>query len=412
MKRLALIGEIVDLRIRLLPLTVLLALALAGCNISDLGAPAATATVPPLPTSTSVPSATATDSPVPTVTETSAPAQTPSATYTLSPTFTPTYTSAPTATPTTFAVVRSQRRVNVRGGPGTDHDIVDSVASGAAVQVLAESEDSNWYRVQLDSGREGWISAALLRVAFPPTSAPQSVTLTSVASATPTARSTDESAEPIGAATTVDEAQAIAEAERQDNQLVINVPIVDLQSINQTATALVGAAAGRTPPAQAEDRVPTEDQPPPATTDVESIEVPTREPAAPRSGVDVFAFCNNQTYRIPAPANLTAGSTIEIFWAWFASTENYLRQHISNSTHELRINGTQIANVDQFRGAPTKRGNDHVVYWYVPYGPLEAGSYRITYRVTWRSAISDGYKAYGPGTSTEFEEESCSFVVR
>ncbi len=412
MKRSALIGEIVDLRTRLLPLTVLLALALAGCNISDLGAPAATATVPPLPTSTSVPSATATDSPVPTVTETSAPTQTPSATYTLSPTFTPTYTSAPTATPTTFAVVRSQRRVNVRGGPGTDHDIVDSVASGAAVQVLAESEDSNWYRVQLDSGREGWISAALLRVAFPPTSAPQSVTLTSVASATPTARSTDESAEPIGAATTVDEAQAIAEAERQDNQLVINVPIVDLQSINQTATALVGAAAGRTPPAQAEDRVPTVDQPPPATVDVESIEVPTREPAAPRSGVDVFAFCNNQTYGIPAPTNLTAGSTIEFFWAWFASTENYLRQHISNATHELRINGTQIANVDQFRSAPTKRGNDHVVYWYVPYGPLEAGSYRITYRVTWRSAISDGYKAYGPGTGTEFEEESCSFVVR
>ena len=412
MKRLALIGEIVDLRIRLLPLTVLLALALAGCNISDLGAPAATATVPPLPTSTSVPSATATDSPVPTVTETSAPTQTPSATYTLSPTFTPTYTSAPTATPTTFAVVRSQRRVNVRGGPGTDHDILDSVASGAAVQVLAESEDSNWYRVQLDSGREGWISAALLRVAVPPTSAPQSVTITSVASSTPTARSTDESAEPIGAATTVDEAQAIAEAERQDNQLVINVPIVDLESINQTATALVGAAAGRTPPAQAEDRVPTEDQPPPATADAASIEVPTREPAAPRSGVDVFAFCNNATYRIPAPANLTAGSTIEVFWAWFASTENYLRQHISNATHELRINGTQIANVDQFRSAPTKRGNDHVVYWYVPYGPLEAGSYRITYRVTWRSAISDGYKAYGPGTGTEFEEESCSFVVR
>ena len=412
MKRLALIGEIVDLRIRLLPLTVLLALALAGCNISDLGAPAATATVPPLPTSTSVPSATATDSPVPTVTETSAPTQTPSATYTLSPTFTPTYTSAPTATPTTFAVVRSQRRVNVRGGPGTDHDILDSVASGAAVQVLAKSEDSDWYRVQLDSGREGWISAALLRVAVPPTSAPQSVTITSVASSTPTARSTDESAEPIGAATTVDEAQAIAEAERQDNQLVINVPIVDLESINQTATALVGAAAGRTPPAQAEDRVPTEDQPPPATADAASIEVPTREPAAPRSGVDVFAFCNNATYRIPAPANLTAGSTIEVFWAWFASTENYLRQHISNATHELRINGTQIANVDQFRSAPTKRGNDHVVYWYVPYGPLEAGSYRITYRITWRSAISDGYKAYGPGTGTEFEEESCSFVVR
>ena len=111
----------------------------------------------------------------------------------------------------------------------------------------------------------------------------------------------------------------------------------------------------------------------------------------------------------PAPANLTAGSTIEVFWAWFASTENYLRQHTSNATHELRINGTQIANVDQFRSAPTKRGNDHVVYWYVPYGPLEAGSYRITYRVTWGSAISDGYKAFGPGTGTEFRRGELQF---
>ena len=119
-----------------------------------------------------------------------------------------------------------------------------------------KAKDGDWYRVRLDDGREGWISAALLRVAFPPTSEPQSVAPSSVASSTPTARATDESAEPIGAATTVDEAQAIAEAERQDNQLVINVPIVDLESINQTATALVAAAAGRTPPALAEDRVP------------------------------------------------------------------------------------------------------------------------------------------------------------
>ena len=117
-------------------------------------------------------------------------------------------------------------------------------------------------------------------------------------------------------------------------------------------------------------------------------------------------------FGIDAPSNLTAGSTIRVFWAWFASTEAYLRQHMSNATHELRINGTIIENVNRYRVNPSRSGNQHAVYWYVPYGPLEAGPHVITYRVTWRNPISDGYAAYGPGTDTEFEEESCNFVVR
>ena len=85
---------------------------------------------------------------------------------------------------------------------------------------------------------------------------------------------------------------------------------------------------------------------------------------------------------------------------------------MTNATHELRVNGEQIDRVNQYRLNPSRSGTQHVVYWYVPYGPLDAGEYSITYRVTWRAAISDGFARFGPDTQNEFEEESCNFVVR
>lgn len=378
--------------------------------MGNFGQAAATATVPPLPSATTIPEATATEQRRSTVAPTVTPMPSATASDTPLPTSTNTATPTATATPTVFAVVRSQLRVNVRGGPGTDHDIVNILEPGSGVRILSENEEGNWYRVQLGDGERGWISARLLQVVNPPPpTVPASSVGTAPASLPPEAAATKDQDEPIGAAPAADEAQAIAEASRSQSQLLVNVPIVDLESINLTATVLVAKAASPVPGfAEAEaGRTPE-----PTHPSTDSVEVPTRVPAAPRSGVDVFAFCNNPVYGIGAPSNLTDGSTIEIFWAWFASTDAYLRQHIANATHELRINGTQIANVDQFRSAPRQRGRDQVVYWYVPYGPLEAGNYRITYRVTWRNAINDGYKSYGPGTGTEFEEESCNFVVR
>ena len=134
--------------------------------------------------------------------------------------------------------------------------------------------------------------------------------------------------------------------------------------------------------------------------------------APPRFDVNVFAFCDDSSFGIRAPTDLTPGSTIKIYWAWFASTEAHLRDHMANATHELRVNGAAIPNVNQYRGNPTTSGSQHVVYWYVPYGPLSAGQHSISYRVTWSNAISDGIANYGPGTAIEFEEESCNVVVR
>ena len=135
-------------------------LALVGCSLSDLGAPAATATLPPLPSATTAPSVT----PRPTFTPTDTPL--PTATHTPSPSATPTATFTPTATatPTLYAEVVSQRRVNVRGGPGTGFAVIDSLPPDGGVVVLSQDEQPNWHRVRLESGGEGWVSASLLRL--------------------------------------------------------------------------------------------------------------------------------------------------------------------------------------------------------------------------------------------------------
>ena len=258
------------------------------------------------------------------------------------------------------------------------------------MQVIGRDDDGDWLQVRLDDGGDGWVSASLLRIERP-TPVPD-----------------DDEAQRISEETRIvvelGDSEATASDDAEDSVLVINLPIADVDAMRLTATALLDADMTAT--ADAAPTRPAEQRTAPSA-DASTVEAA----ATPRFDVNVFAFCDDPVFGIPAPADLTAGSTIKIYWAWFASTEAYLRQHITNAAHELSVNGEIIENVNQYRLSPTRSGAQHVVYWYVPYGPLEARSYAINYRVTWRSPISDGYATYGPGADIEFEEESCSFVV-
>lgn len=369
---------------RLLIAALALAVALTGCSLEALLPATATAT----------PTITPTFTPSDTATPTLSPTATPTATATNTATATPTATatSAPSATPTVFGLVRAQGRINVRRGPGTQFAAIGSLAPDSGVQVIGENDDGDWYQVRLEAGDEGWVSASLLRIEEP----------------APTALPAEGEAQRISEETRiiveVGDAAAVSD-EADDGVLVVNVPIADVESMRMTATVLVGADMTATA-----DAAPTR---PAEQASAPTARAPTSagSPTTPLYNVNVFAFCNDPAFGIPAPANLTAGSTIKIFWAWFASTETYLRQHMTNATHELRVNGAPIENVNLYRLDPTRSGQQHVVYWYVPFGPLDAGPYLITYRVTWRNPISDGYASFGPGTNTVFEEESCNFVV-
>ena len=364
----------------LLVAALALPLMLAGCSFEALLPATATASPTIRPTFTPSNTATATLSPTATATFT--------ATNTPTATAPPSATASPTATPTVYGLVLARQHINVRAGPGTQFAVRGSLAPDSGLQVIGQNDAGDWYQIRREDGDEGWVSAALIRIEAP--------------TAAPTAGEAQRISEDTRIVVELGDAAAEEIDDRDDGVLVINVPIADVDAMRMTATVLVGADLTATA-----DAAPTQ-----AAAPTAEPRAAARPPATPRYDVDVFAFCNDPAFGIGAPAGLSAGSTIRIFWAWFASTESHLRQHISNATHELRVNGAAIDAVDGYRLNPTRSGEQHVVYWYVPYGPLEAGPHVITYRVTWRNPISDGYAAYGPGTATEFEEESCNFVVR
>ncbi len=148
------------------------------------------------------------------------------------------------------------------------------------------------------------------------------------------------------------------------------------------------------------DALPTQDGP-----------APQSDAARVQEGVDVLAYCDDNSFNAPAPMNLAAGSTIDIYWVWYATSDPYIQDHLSAATYEIAINDVPIRNVDLYRLPTQNTGTDRVVYWYAPAGPLAAGEYEITYRVTWSQRIFDGYNFYGPGSSFAVEEGSCTFTV-
>jgi hypothetical protein len=191
----------------------------------------------------------------------------------------------------------------------------------------------------------------------------------------------------------------------------LNLPIIDTNAIDQTATALSTGIVRPTNTASSGTGSASG-----ATATFTPFPVGTTSgggsgAASVRQGVDVFALCNNPSLGPAAPTNLAAGSTIDVFWAWYAATPQLIRQHLDAVTYEVRVDGT-LLEWEQYTGTIQQQGNQYFVAWFVPFGPLNAGQHTITYRATWSTAISDGSMSYGPGTENPTEEGSCTFTVR
>ena len=161
-------------------------------TVTTITQASATATKPlPLPTRTKVVAestaiiAAPTVTPMPTQTSTFVPTYIPTV---ISPTWTPvvppTWTPVvPPPTPSPWAMVNTSS-ANVRAGPGTQYPVITQVHYGQYVLLLGQNAGYNWYYVQLQDGRLGWIAANLVNRApglalpivpaplFPPTPPP------------------------------------------------------------------------------------------------------------------------------------------------------------------------------------------------------------------------------------------------
>jgi hypothetical protein len=338
---------------------------------------------------------------------------------------TPSDTPTPTATPPIIGIIQSMQTVNVREGPATSYSAILALVPGTGVEVLGQNPEGSWLNIKTDDGDEGWISAALVfleptATPFPTmtptpdetalalgTSLPTAVIGGGPVTATPPPAAV--SATPVGSAP-VDEATAPPQAAEPTSPFL---PIIDVEGINQTATAMAGGAAALAsptlPPTAVADRSPN-NLPTPGTV----TPAPTGSTGggtSVRHGVEVFAMCDDPSFGVSPPNNLAAGSTIVVFWGWFMSDPSYLAQHLDAVTYEVRVNNTLLSEWREHGAALRRSGNNHVQYWFVPFGPLESGDYQITYRATWSRVISDGYESFGPGTANPVETGSCTFHV-
>jgi hypothetical protein len=436
-------SELMIMKRRIFSLLLLCLLLLAACRqevprVAEL----ATATLMPIVTQTER----ATASPVP--------SRTPLPTFTFTPTETaipPTATLSPTPTltPTLVGIVQSLQAVNVREGPGTNFGSFTALVPGTGVQIIGRDAEGDWLNVRLEDGREGWVSARLLTIPATETPFPTmtpSPDLTALflgtplptaflggGTVTPTPPSSVVTATPFGFEASP--APTDANALPTGSSPLSFIPTAPSEALLLTSTALVRNAATTTatrtptllPTAEREITLPptlaanvtanattsANSGTPTATLDVNVNQGLTDEQVKALTGVDVFAFCDNvRAYGIGAPKNLTAGSTIDIYWAWFAADEQQVQQHVGAAVHDLRLNGQPLPNVDQYRTRIRREGDGYAVYWYVPYGPLAAGNYEVTYSLTWTRQITDGNRFYGPETSIPFEQESCKFTVK
>jgi hypothetical protein len=192
---------------------------------------------------------------------------------------------------------------------------------------------------------------------------------------------------------------------------VEGLQLPNLEAINETATALAGGG-GLLATVEVTSGTPLGGPTGGPLAQASATRAPAAAgTAATGSGVDVLAYCDNRALGAPPPSNLASGSTIDVFWNWFAATRQQVQDHLDAATYTVSLDGDTL-DYQRYQGSIRQENGQYVVYWFVPTEPLDAGQHTISYRVTWSRAITDGFEDFGPGTAKPEETGSCTFTVR
>jgi len=378
-------------------------LSIAACNSSGATVEALPATATLAPIVSLTPRFTAT--PIPSRTDMPTETLTPSNTFTEAP---PTATFTPSPTPPVMGSVYSVNDVNLREGPGVTFPLITALRPGTSIEVVATDTSGAWFNVRMDGGDEGWISATLVRLEptnTPPPTATPSPDLTSLAQGTalPTSILGGQPVTPTPPRSVVTPSPA--------GPTETGVRLPNMQAIDQTATALASNALQITPfsssqPTSGPLGGPT-GGPMPGTP---TAAVPVGN-ASSQEGVDVLAYCDNPIFGSPPPADLAVGSTIDVYWSWYATSMALLQDHIEAASYTVLLDGTRL-NIT-FQPAPREQSDGrYYQYYYARSESLARGQHTVQYTVSWDRAISDGEGSYGPGTTRVTDTGTCTFTVR
>jgi WD40 repeat protein len=130
----------------------------------------------------------------------------------------------------------------------------------------------------------------------------------------------------------------------------------------------------------------------------------------PKNGVNLFAYCDALPQK---PTLISSNQPITIMWSWFARTIPLVKEHWQAANYDVKLDGVvlQVSSIGPIRRDPTNN-NHWTLYYRANVGTLKAGPHVITYNLTWKKRISDGFTAFGPGTTQESNTGTCQFTVK
>lgn len=146
----------------------------------------------------------------------------------------------------------------------------------------------------------------------------------------------------------------------------------------------------------------------PKPEDLVKIGPRDRTPIRQKTPGLIFAECNQ--FPISYPGLVYDTDRVVVFWAWFARTPELVQQHIDNVIYEVDYYGNSF-NRDVIVTPIEQRTANWWVFFYVDLGTVIPGEHQISYRVTWKQPINDGFDDYGPGTANDELTGSCNFIV-
>ncbi len=123
----------------------------------------------------------------------------------------------------------------------------------------------------------------------------------------------------------------------------------------------------------------------------------------------IFAECD-QYLPGAAPGVLYDNDNIVIFWSWFAKTPEQVQDHIAQAQYDVKLDTAPLVYVNV---SPISRptGKSYWVFYTATIGHLTPGTYGVSYNLTWKQKITDGYDDYGPDTDNESIKSSCTFTI-
>ncbi len=143
-------------------------------------------------------------------------------------------------------------------------------------------------------------------------------------------------------------------------------------------------------------------------SEIDSIEGRTSDPGV------IFAECD--AFEGADPGRLFDTDNLTVFWSWFATTPELVREHIATAQYEVFLTSPYAYRQvfpDVVRTPVVQRedGNYWVFYVADLGDGFRPGDYRVDYYVTWDRAISDGIEQFGPGTQNPSLQNTCTFEV-